>query len=112
MSDELVKMDLQKGEVLTDEHLIALQKLRPGAEWTWNGKELIWYSKDQTVPKLADLEAVKAEAVKEYQDELVKEELIQDKIRQMAIDALKAEGKIGADGKLAPPADVKGVRDG
>lgn len=92
----------RKGTPLTEGHLLAIQKLVPGAEWTFNGTDLIWHSKDKAMPKLADIEAAIPEAVQDWQDEQAKEELIQEKIRQMAIEALKAEGRLDiTTGKLA-----------
>lgn len=90
----------KKGIQLTQNHLLAIQKLAPGAEWTFNGTDLIWYSKDILMPSIEDIETAIPKAVQEYQDEQIKEELIQEKIRELAIEALKKEGKLGTDGKL------------
>ena len=102
-----VKIDLQ-GQEFTREHAVALSKLCPGAEWSSNGQELLWYSTDKPAPAIEDITAMIPIALKEEQDELTKDGLIRDKMRQIAIEALKIEGKLDANEKLIAQEEIKG----
>ena len=94
------------------DYLKAINKLLPN----WNG--VVWgnsyegikpdISETRPIPSLAELEAVWPEieadrvaAEEEVKIEAEMESLIQAKIREQAIEALKVEGKLTFDGKLA-----------
>lgn len=86
------------GEKITEEHLIALQKLCPKAEWTFTGTDIVWHGTRESVPTIADIEAALPVAVKEYQDKLILMDLIQMKLHELAITALKADGLLDDKG--------------
>jgi hypothetical protein len=76
---------------------------------------------NRPIPSLAELEAVwpiieaeRIAAEKTEKEEAEKESLIQAKMREQAITALKVEGKLTLDGKIAGVVskDQKGLNEG
>jgi hypothetical protein len=84
------------------------QRIDP-VQFQFHGDALVWMSPDYDTP---ESRAIVADVIKNYdtlagevekagKEAAEKEALIQAKMREQAVSALKAEGKLTADGKMA-----------